>query len=182
MRTDFSQFSGVQLLYRIKVPLSLGRPGCRRSRMKGPAAVAGCDTTAITDALAKRIGSAEVQASGSRTAPGSRWPTAICESAWPIRFWRRGWKGISSRTSKSAAESVMGRPTEVSFTIDPELSGERRRAPVNGPVRPGGQGPRELAGCGGRQLAGYGRRPATDAGHVSSWARRTSWRSTPPRR
>jgi len=96
----------------------------------GARAVAGCDTTAITDALAKRIGAEKFkiwfQNSARFTLTDGYLRIGVANP-----FLATWLEGHFIKDIRAAVESVLGGQPEISFTIDAELSGERRRAPVN---------------------------------------------------
>jgi chromosomal replication initiator protein len=96
---------------------------------EGARSVAG-DATAITDALAKRIGSQKYKI----------WFESSARFMVADGFVRIGvanpflatWlEGHFIKDIRAAVESAMGCLPEISFTIDAELSGERRRTPIN---------------------------------------------------
>lgn len=97
---------------------------------EGARAVAGCDTTAITDALAKRIGAEKFkiwfQNSARFTLADGYLKIGVANP-----FLATWLEGHFIKDIRAAVESVMGCLPEISFTIDSELSGERRRTPVN---------------------------------------------------
>jgi chromosomal replication initiator protein len=105
----------------------------QRTIMDEGARTAGCDATAITEALAKRIGAQKYRIWFQSSARFS-----LAEGYLRIGvanpFLATWLEGHFLKDIQLAAESVLGCPPEVSFTIDPELSGERRRAPATGPA------------------------------------------------
>ncbi|MGE5294366.1 MAG: chromosomal replication initiator protein DnaA [Solirubrobacterales bacterium] len=102
---------------------------------EGARTVAGCDTTAITDALAKRIGAEKFkiwfQNSARFTLAEGYLKIGVANP-----FLATWLEGHFIKDIRAAVESVMGSLPEISFTIDSELSGERRRTQVN--ARPTG--------------------------------------------
>jgi len=95
------------------------------------ARTAGCDTTAITDELAKRIGAQKYriwfQNSARFTLADGYLRIGVANP-----FLATWLEGHFLKDIKSAAEVALGCLPGISFTIDPELSGERRRSPVGG--------------------------------------------------
>jgi len=100
------------------------------------ARAAGCDTTAITDELAKRIGVQKYRIWFQNSA-------RFCLADGYLRigvanpFLATWLEGHFLKDIKSAAEATLGCLPEISFTIDPELSGDRRRSRVDGRAVPG---------------------------------------------
>ena len=96
----------------------------------GARAVAGCDTTAITDALAKRIGVEKFkiwfQNSARFTLADGYLRIGVANP-----FLATWLEGHFIKDIREAVDSVLSGRPEISFTIDAELSGERRRTPVN---------------------------------------------------
>ncbi|MEN6333329.1 MAG: chromosomal replication initiator protein DnaA [Phycisphaerales bacterium] len=101
---------------------------------EGARAVAG-DTTAITDALARRIGAEKFkiwfQNSARFTLTDGYLKIGVANP-----FLATWLEGHFIKDIREAAESVLGGTPEISFTIDAELSGERRRAVVNAKPAP----------------------------------------------
>lgn len=97
---------------------------------EGARSTAGCDATAITDALAKRIGSQKYkiwfQNSARFTLADGFLRIGVANP-----FLATWLEGHFIKDIRGAVESVLGCVPEISFTIDSELSGERRRVPVN---------------------------------------------------
>jgi chromosomal replication initiator protein len=91
----------------------------------------GCDTTAITDELAKRIGAQKYRIWFQNSARFSL-ADGYLRIGVANPFLATWLEGHFLKDIKSAAEAAMGCLPEISFTIDPELSGERRRSPVAG--------------------------------------------------
>jgi len=89
-----------------------------------------CDATAITDALAKRIGSQKYRIWFQNSA---RFTLAdgLLRIGVANPFLATWLEGHFIKDIRAALESVLGCVPEITFTIDTELSGERRRAPVN---------------------------------------------------
>ena len=90
---------------------------------------AGSETAAITEALAQRIGAKKYRI----------WFQNCARFTLADGYLRIGvanpflatWlEGHFLKEIKAAAQSALGCPAEVSFTIDPEMSGQRRRSPV----------------------------------------------------
>ncbi len=90
----------------------------------------GSDVGAVTEALAQRIGSHKYRIWFENSAR-----FALADGYLRIGvanpFLATWLEGHFLKDIKLAAQSVMGCLPEISFTIDPELSGERQRAPVN---------------------------------------------------
>jgi chromosomal replication initiator protein len=105
---------------------------------EGARGVAGCDATAITDALAKRIGSQKYkiwfQNSARFTLADGYLRIGVANP-----FLATWLEGHFIKDIRAAVESVLGCLPEISFTIDAELSGERRRAPVSAKPAPAGK-------------------------------------------
>jgi len=101
---------------------------------EGARTVAG-DTTAITDALARRIGAEKFkiwfQNSARFTLADGYLKIGVANP-----FLATWLEGHFIKDIREAAESVLGGKPEISFTIDAELSGERRRVPVNAKPAP----------------------------------------------
>ncbi|MBP7052455.1 MAG: chromosomal replication initiator protein DnaA [Phycisphaerae bacterium] len=95
---------------------------------------AGCDTTAITDELAKRIGVQKYriwfQNSARFTLADGYLRIGVANP-----FLATWLEGHFIKDIRAAAESAMGHLPEIAFTIDTELSGERRRSGAAGPRR-----------------------------------------------
>ena len=87
------------------------------------------DVTAITEALAERIGRHKYKIWFKSCAR-----FALAEGYLKVGVpnpFLAGWlEGHFAREIQAAAESVLGSSPELSFVIDPELSGDRRRSPV----------------------------------------------------
>ncbi|HOV76695.1 MAG TPA: chromosomal replication initiator protein DnaA [Sedimentisphaerales bacterium] len=101
----------------------------------GARAVAGCDTTAITDALAKRIGAEKFKIWFQNSARFSL-VDGYLRIGVANPFLATWLEGHFIQDIREAAESVLGSRPEISFTIDADLSGERRRTPVNSKPAP----------------------------------------------
>jgi len=102
---------------------------------EGARGVAGCDTTAITDALAKRIGTQKYkiwfQNSARFTMADGYLRIGVANP-----FLATWLEGHFIKDIRAAVESVLGCLPEISFTIDAEMSGERRRVSVNAKPAP----------------------------------------------
>lgn len=101
----------------------------QRTIMDEGARTTGCDATAVTEALAKRIGAQKFRIWFQSSARFN-----LAEGYLRIGvanpFLATWLEGHFLKDILAAAGSVLGYTPEVSFTIDPELSGERRRAPA----------------------------------------------------
>jgi len=115
---------------------------------------AGSDATAVTEALSQRIGSQKYKI----------WFESAARFTLADGYLRIGvanpflatWlEGHFLKDIKSAAQSAMGCMPEISFTIDPELAGDRQRVPVDAQpaaaVQPR-QGPRTVTADGGNVI------------------------------
>ena len=98
----------------------------------------GSDVGAVTEALAQRIGAHKYRIWFENSA---RFTVAdgYLRIGVANPFLATWLEGHFLKDIKLAAQSVMGSLPEISFTIDPELSGERRRASVNRPSAPAGK-------------------------------------------
>ena len=98
----------------------------------------GSDVGAVTEALAQRIGAHKYRIwfenSACFTVADGYLRIGVANP-----FLATWLEGHFLKDIKLAAQSVMGSLPEISFTIDPELSGERRRASVNRPSAPAGK-------------------------------------------
>jgi chromosomal replication initiator protein len=95
---------------------------------------AGYDTAAITEALAQRIGPQKFKIwfqNCARFTLGEGYLRIGVANPF-LATWL---EGHFLRDIKSVTQAVMGQLPEISFTIDPELSGERRRALADSPTK-----------------------------------------------
>jgi len=112
----------------------------------------GSEVTAITEALAQRIGRQKYKIWFQSCARFSL-EEGYLKVGVPNPF-LAGWlEGHFARDIRLAAQSVMGRPLELSFVIDPELSGNRRRSPVDTKADAGTETRRESHGAKPRAAA-----------------------------
>ncbi len=96
--------------------------------------IAGGDAAAITEALAQRIGSQKYKIwfqSCARFTLGDGYLRIGVANPF-LATWL---EGHFLREIKAAAQSVLGHLPEISFTIDAELSGERRRSPAEAQIK-----------------------------------------------
>ena len=148
---------------------------------------AGLDTTAITEALSQRIGSQKYRIWFQSCAR-----FALADGTLRIGvanpFLATWLEGHFLKDIQAAAQSVTGSPLEISFTVDAELSGDRRRSPAapgsplrgivtGGASRPVGSAPARASkeasggvttggGTGDSASPRPGRRFETDIGYV----------------
>ncbi len=91
---------------------------------------AGSDTTAITEALAQRIGAQKFKIWFQNSACFSL-GEGYLRIGVANPFLATWLEGHFLKDIKAAAESALGHLPEISFTVDPELSGRRRRSSVD---------------------------------------------------
>jgi len=118
----------------------------------------GCDTAAITEALAQRIGPEKYKIwfqNCARFTLGEGYLRIGVANPF-LATWL---EGHFLRDIKSVAQAVMGRLPEISFTVDPELSGERRRSSADAQSK--GTAMAKLREASGRTVEGISAGPGT---------------------
>jgi len=100
--------------------------------------ITGSDVGAVTEALAQRIGGHRYRIWFENSARFT-FADGYLRIGVANPFLATWLEGHFLKDIKLAAQSVMGSLPEISFTIDPELSGERRRASVPPPSAPAGK-------------------------------------------
>ena len=106
---------------------------------------AGLDATAITEALTQRIGSQKFkiwfQSCARFTLADGNLRIGVANP-----FLATWLEGHFLKDIRAAAQSVTGSPPEISFTVDAELGGDRRRSSVESGPRCGAVAPGDAPG------------------------------------